>query len=171
MALLYDRGNTTNILQWNCFPHVCLPLQISYRLEPNYLGLVNCRTVALFLHSITSPSRSLGLYLRKSAKVIQSSQNQTSISNRPTLLPSQILIMCQWYANYYNCKHTTYALAKYCASASLVQTPCKKKTIWNTIRVGEDCVDCFVPDRRSGSDVSGVVGQVKKTVIKRGRVR
>lgn len=56
--------------------------------------------------------------------------------------------MCQWYAHHYNCKHTTYALGKYCSSASLVQTPCKKKDIWQGIRMGVDCEECAMPEDR-----------------------
>ncbi|PSS18786.1 hypothetical protein M430DRAFT_75987, partial [Amorphotheca resinae ATCC 22711] len=50
--------------------------------------------------------------------------------------------MCHWYAHVYTCKHTTYALGKYCTPGNLVQTPCKKKSIWQTIRMGEECENC-----------------------------
>jgi hypothetical protein len=53
--------------------------------------------------------------------------------------------MCHWYAHSYTCKHVTYALGKYCNPASLVQTPCKKKSIWQTIRMGEYCENCAIP--------------------------
>jgi len=57
--------------------------------------------------------------------------------------------MCYWYAHIYSCKHVTYALGKYCTSAGLVQTPCKKKSIWQNIRMSEDCEDCAVPEART----------------------
>jgi hypothetical protein len=71
--------------------------------------------------------------------------------------------MCQWYAHVYTCKHTTYALGKYCASGNLVQAPCKKRSIWQTIRMGEDCEDCAVPvDRNAGSGGGGGGGVVER---------
>jgi hypothetical protein len=50
--------------------------------------------------------------------------------------------MCKWYAHIYDCKHTTYALGKYCRQASLVQTACKQKNIWRAIRMEEECRAC-----------------------------
>ncbi|KAH6715449.1 hypothetical protein BKA61DRAFT_673410 [Leptodontidium sp. MPI-SDFR-AT-0119] len=61
--------------------------------------------------------------------------------------------MCYWYTHIYNCKHVTYALGKYCSQAGLVQTPCKKKHIWQTIRMGEDCEDCAMPEGRGNNVV------------------
>lgn len=58
--------------------------------------------------------------------------------------------MCHWYAHQYNCKHVTFALGKYCVHGNLVQTPCRTKDIWQTIRMGEDCEDCAEPDSREG---------------------
>lgn len=67
--------------------------------------------------------------------------------------------MCHYYAHIYTCKHTTHALAKYCTTANLVQTPCKKKQIWQTIRMGEDCEDCAMPAART------VAKTVAKTAV------
>ncbi|CAL3965821.1 unnamed protein product [Diplocarpon coronariae] len=61
--------------------------------------------------------------------------------------------MCYWYTHVYSCKHVTSALGKYCSKASLVQTPCKKKNIWQTIRMGEDCEDCAMPEGRGNNVV------------------
>jgi hypothetical protein len=61
--------------------------------------------------------------------------------------------MCYWYSHIYSCKHTTYALGKYCSAAGLVQTPCKKKSIWQTIRMGEECEQCAMPAGRVGNAV------------------
>lgn len=58
--------------------------------------------------------------------------------------------MCHYYAHAYTCKHTTYALGKYCAEGGMIQTPCKKRNIWQTIRMGEDCEECTVPEPRVG---------------------
>ena len=68
--------------------------------------------------------------------------------------------MCYWYSHIYNCKHVTYALGKYCSQAGLVQTPCKKKHIWQTIRMGEDCENCAMPEGRGNNivDNEGPVG-------------
>lgn len=65
--------------------------------------------------------------------------------------------MCYWYAHEYTCKHVTYALGKYCSTAGLVQTPCKKKNIWQRIRMGEDCEDCAMPANRTGSSTTDAV--------------
>ncbi len=66
--------------------------------------------------------------------------------------------MCHWYAHEYTCKHVTFALGKYCSAAGLVQTPCKKKNIWQRIRMGEDCEDCAIPaDRYSANTTDGMV--------------
>jgi hypothetical protein len=59
--------------------------------------------------------------------------------------------MCNWYKHDYSCKHVTYALAKYCAAANFVQTPCKKKNIWHTIRMGEECEECAMPEGRGNA--------------------
>jgi hypothetical protein len=59
--------------------------------------------------------------------------------------------MCYYYAHHFTCKHTAYALGKYCTTGNFIQTPCKKRSIWQTICVGEDCEDCAVPDRGHGS--------------------
>jgi hypothetical protein len=81
--------------------------------------------------------------------------------------------MCYWYAHQYTCKHVTYALGKYCTRGGLVQTPCKKKNIWQTIRMGEECEDCAVPDGHVGEDVGGAVVQkaVTKPRIAKGKAR
>jgi hypothetical protein len=50
--------------------------------------------------------------------------------------------MCHYYAHHYTCKHVTHVLAKYCPSANLVQTPCGKKDVWQSIRMEEECEEC-----------------------------
>ena len=70
--------------------------------------------------------------------------------------------MCYWYAHSYTCKHVTYALGKYCASGNLVQTPCHQKSIWQNIRMGEECEDCMVHTPRT-------VDASQSKVIKRGK--
>jgi hypothetical protein len=77
--------------------------------------------------------------------------------------------MCYWYAHSYNCKHVTYALGKYCTTGGLVQKPCQKKSIWQTIRMGEDCEECAVPEVSIGA----AEVKTKKVVRKfsRGRKR
>jgi hypothetical protein len=59
--------------------------------------------------------------------------------------------MCYWYKHDYTCKHVTYALGRYCSAANLIQTPCKKRTIWQTIRMGEECEECAMPEGRGNA--------------------
>jgi hypothetical protein len=63
--------------------------------------------------------------------------------------------MCHYYGHLYSCKHVTYALAKYCSAAGLVQTPCKKRSIWQNIRMGEECDECAVPAGRGNNVTDG----------------
>lgn len=84
--------------------------------------------------------------------------------------------MCYWYKHDYSCKHVTYALGRYCTAANLIQTPCKKRNIWQTIRMGEECEDCAIPEGRGGSAAGGndeVPEQKHKVVVKakKGRKR
>lgn len=84
--------------------------------------------------------------------------------------------MCYWYKHDYSCKHVTYALGRYCSAANLIQTPCKKKNIWQTIRMGEECEDCAMPEGRGGSAAGGydeVPEQKHKVAVKakKGRKR
>jgi hypothetical protein len=70
--------------------------------------------------------------------------------------------MCHWYAHQYTCKHTAYALGKYCGSGGFVQTPCKTKNIWQTIRMGEACEDCGVPEEKVSLSAKPKTVKVKK---------
>ena len=74
--------------------------------------------------------------------------------------------MCQWYSHVYTCKHTTYALGKYCEQGNLVQTPCKQKEIWQTIRLDELCEECAA--REAAGNQSNVVERVSKIIHKKG---
>ncbi|TVY50347.1 hypothetical protein LAWI1_G007922 [Lachnellula willkommii] len=80
--------------------------------------------------------------------------------------------MCHWYSHQYTCKHVTYALGKYCTRGGLVQTPCKKKNIWQTIRMGEPCEDCAVPEGRvvSVADECGMP-KATKTKMSKGKAK
>lgn len=75
--------------------------------------------------------------------------------------------MCQWYSHIYTCKHTTYALGKYCEQGNLVQTPCKQKNIWQTIRLDEVCEECA--GREDGDGNSGAMEKEARIVRKKGR--
>ena len=82
--------------------------------------------------------------------------------------------MCYWYKHDYSCKHVTYALGRYCPAANLIQTPCKKRNIWQTIRMGEECEDCAMPEGRgNGARYDGVPEQQHKGGVKakKGRKR
>jgi hypothetical protein len=77
--------------------------------------------------------------------------------------------MCYWYKHDYACKHVTYALGRYCTAANLIQTPCKKRNIWQTIRMGEDCEECAMPEGRGGNtagEYDGVPEQQHKGGVK-----
>lgn len=98
----------------------------------------------------------------------------TSIFLSSPKLSNSHFKMCHWYAHQYTCKHVTYALGKYCPRAGLVQTPCKKKTLWQTIRMGEECEDCAVPEGRGGCaavEDGGAVPKVTKTRISKGKAK
>jgi hypothetical protein len=78
--------------------------------------------------------------------------------------------MCHYYKHLYTCSHMTHAFAKYCSAAGLVQTECKKKNIWQTIKMGEACEDCGVPTHRGGDrDVVGGDGMQEKKSLIRGK--
>jgi hypothetical protein len=73
--------------------------------------------------------------------------------------------MCHYYAHVYTCKHTTYALGKYCTPSSLVQNPCKKKSIWQTIRMAEECEECAAPPPRTNTG-NGGNGEERKAFVR-----
>ncbi|PMD28147.1 hypothetical protein NA56DRAFT_742310 [Hyaloscypha hepaticicola] len=105
-------------------------------------------------------------------------QGQRSTPYIPFQTPLQTTphSMCYWYKHDYSCKHVTYALGRYCSAANLIQTPCKKKNIWQTIRMGEECEDCAMPEGRGGSAAGGydeVPEQKHKVAVKakKGRKR
>ena len=50
--------------------------------------------------------------------------------------------MCKYYAHAFLCKHTSLSFACFCRNASLIQTPCADRDIWQTIRMEEACDDC-----------------------------
>lgn len=52
--------------------------------------------------------------------------------------------MCDYYIHIHSCTHTTSALGRLCNPAALIQTACKDKRIWQTIRVPEGCGECAV---------------------------
>ena len=57
--------------------------------------------------------------------------------------------MCQYYAHAFLCKHLTFTFARFCQPASLIQKPCGKRQIWQTIRMDEGCEECrlWFPDK------------------------
>ncbi|ROT43151.1 hypothetical protein SODALDRAFT_375364 [Sodiomyces alkalinus F11] len=57
--------------------------------------------------------------------------------------------MCQYYAHVFVCKHLTFAFARFCHPASLIQKPCSKRQIWHTIHLEEACDECIMwfPDK------------------------
>jgi hypothetical protein len=66
--------------------------------------------------------------------------------------------MCKFYAHIYTCKHTTHVLGKYCQQGILIQTPCAKRSIWQTLYMEEQCESCATPVWRifgSGSSTGG----------------
>ena len=57
--------------------------------------------------------------------------------------------MCQYYAHDYACKHRTYTFARFCQPASLIQKPCRRRDVWQSIRMDEACDECLMwfPDK------------------------
>jgi hypothetical protein len=79
--------------------------------------------------------------------------------------------MCHYYAHLYSCTHTHYALGKFCTAGNLLQTPCKKKNIWQTIRMGEACEDCGDLPEEKSVPVEKAKPKVVVKVGKKGRRR
>ena len=50
--------------------------------------------------------------------------------------------MCNYYLHIHSCAHEVYALGRLCASAALIQTPCKTVEIWTTVDIPEPCEEC-----------------------------
>ncbi|KAK0670499.1 hypothetical protein QBC41DRAFT_207685, partial [Cercophora samala] len=50
--------------------------------------------------------------------------------------------MCKYYAHAFLCKHITFSFATFCDPASMIQTRCGERSIWQTIRMEEYCDDC-----------------------------
>jgi len=81
--------------------------------------------------------------------------------------------MCDYYLHIHSCAHTSSALGRLCNAAALVQTPCKDRRIWTTVRVAESCGEC---DWEAEGEVQGVrreVGRGRGRAVKgmMGRVR
>ncbi|WYZ38922.1 hypothetical protein EsH8_III_000836 [Colletotrichum jinshuiense] len=57
--------------------------------------------------------------------------------------------MCQYYAHAFTCKHHSFTFARFCQPASLIQKPCAKRQVWQTIRLDDACEECLTwfPDR------------------------
>jgi len=75
--------------------------------------------------------------------------------------------MCYYYEHIYTCTHKTYALGKYCSTGNLIQTPCKKRGIWQSVNMGEECDACFVPVSRAVGGSQARKGGVKKGTVRR----
>ncbi|KAK0728079.1 hypothetical protein B0T26DRAFT_636243 [Lasiosphaeria miniovina] len=50
--------------------------------------------------------------------------------------------MCRYYAHAFVCKHVTHSFASFCKPASMIQTACGERHIWQTIRMDEACDEC-----------------------------
>ncbi|KAK2047805.1 hypothetical protein LY76DRAFT_585983 [Colletotrichum caudatum] len=57
--------------------------------------------------------------------------------------------MCQYYAHAFTCKHLSFTFARFCQPASLIQKPCAKRQVWQTISLDDACEECLMwfPDR------------------------
>lgn len=75
--------------------------------------------------------------------------------------------MCQYYAHAFTCKHVSLSFARFCPSASMIQTRCGERQIWQTIRMAESCEECKSGGSNwieEGSAVGGAsVGNVMNT--------
>lgn len=47
-----------------------------------------------------------------------------------------------------------------------MQTPCQKKSIWHTIRMGEDCEECVLSGDRGGVNAGPAGEGIKRTAGK-----
>jgi len=50
--------------------------------------------------------------------------------------------MCSYYAHAFDCKHVSLSFARFCRSASLIQTACARREVWHTIHMGHSCDEC-----------------------------
>jgi hypothetical protein len=79
--------------------------------------------------------------------------------------------MCDYYLHIHACTHTSSALGRYCQSAALIQTPCKNKHVWQSIRLPDGCDDCGgdpeVYEHGPEKPKKGRIGISKKRVVKR----
>ncbi|KAK4973245.1 hypothetical protein LTR28_011676 [Elasticomyces elasticus] len=50
--------------------------------------------------------------------------------------------MCKYYAHTHPCGHTKTVFAAYCPSGALVQRPCGRGEIWQTLRLEASCLAC-----------------------------
>ncbi|OLN84453.1 hypothetical protein CCHL11_08228 [Colletotrichum chlorophyti] len=57
--------------------------------------------------------------------------------------------MCQYYAHAFTCKHQSLTFARFCQPASLIQKPCGRRQVWQTICLDDACEECLTwfPDR------------------------
>ncbi len=53
--------------------------------------------------------------------------------------------MCRYYKHIWTCGHVRYVFATFCLDAGLIQTPCGRREVWQSLLMGEDCGDCYVP--------------------------
>ncbi|KAK3956085.1 hypothetical protein QBC32DRAFT_203738 [Pseudoneurospora amorphoporcata] len=60
--------------------------------------------------------------------------------------------MCQYYAHAFTCKHVSLTFARFCPSASMIQTRCGEREIWQTIRMAESCDECKGGGRIGGEN-------------------
>jgi hypothetical protein len=115
------------------------------------------------LESASTTLSGLALGLLNKLEVFVVPLPQSLSSHSTTSLPAN---MCQWYSHIYTCKHTTYALGKYCEQGNLVQTPCKQKNIWQAIGMDELCEECA--ERNEGDENSTVVKKEPELIHKKG---
>ncbi|KAM3081049.1 hypothetical protein ACMFMF_002964 [Clarireedia jacksonii] len=79
--------------------------------------------------------------------------------------------MCHYYQHRYDCAHVTKVLAKFCETGGYKQTPCGNMSIWQSIKMGEDCEECSL--RAGGCERAAdvyVVNNVVKEQIRARRV-
>jgi hypothetical protein len=171
-------------------------LGVSYKnglVTPTWiLSSINCRLNILFHGNPISTPCSADTNERDSTPNTLRSPRPTRLNRHPRIArhvqtpPSPVKLartrftnhsrhdMCYWYKHDYSCKHVTYALGRYCSAANLIQTPCKKRNIWQTIRMGEECEECAMPEGRGhAAGYDGVPEQQHKGGVKakKGRKR
>ena len=51
--------------------------------------------------------------------------------------------MCHYYCMSFCCRHLEFTFARFCPEANLIQTPCGRRKVWQTIFLEQACEECL----------------------------